>query len=455
MIARKSVRMILSAGILACSFCPLESRSQTLRISAGTQLVNTGSLVLNNTNLVNDGIITHPTPSGNIWMKGNSNTTISGSGATGIYSLVMNKAAGTTVLLQKNISIAGALSMGGGNIDLGNSMTQLSSTAIIQDESENSWITSSGVGEIYQTRMINAPASLNAGNLGVELTSSQNLGLTTIRRGHLVHTDAGGQQSIKRYYKIEPAMNDNLNASFKLYYFDAELNNLAEAGLTIKRKNGNNWDIIGHNTLDAAANTVMANGLSSFTGIYTLTSALTALPLELLAFTAQCKDGKTSLQWITANEENTKHFVVQKSMDGNIWLEAETVPAKENTLQHTYSVMITDNSAGFFRLKMEDKDGRYTFSPVRRISCNENDLIAVGPNPTNGSLNISFQLAKKDEMVLQVHDTRGVLLINKKISAAQGLSVSNLNISNYPAGTYLVRIIGTNGKSETYRIIKK
>jgi hypothetical protein len=65
---------------------------------------------------------------------------------------------------------------------------------------------------------------INPGNLGAFITSAANVGVVTIRRGHVSQSGAGLASSINRYYSITAENNTNLNATLRLKYFDAELN---------------------------------------------------------------------------------------------------------------------------------------------------------------------------------------------------------------------------------------
>jgi hypothetical protein len=81
----------------------------------------------------------------------------------------------------------------------------------------------------------------------VVISSTAKLGATIIRRGHAIQTGIGGtNNSIQRYYDILPTNNNNLKATVRISYFDAELNGLAENNLyQWKTKNNITWDLVG------------------------------------------------------------------------------------------------------------------------------------------------------------------------------------------------------------------
>ena len=90
---------------------------------------------------------------------------------------------------------------------------------------------------------MNAPSGVNIGGLGAWISSAANLGSTTIDRYHSPRTGSGNQ-GISRYYNIEPTNNSGLNATFRFYYDESDLNGIPEANLRLfKSPDGsdNSW----------------------------------------------------------------------------------------------------------------------------------------------------------------------------------------------------------------------
>ncbi len=87
-------------------------------------------------------------------------------------------------------------------------------------------------GYITTTRNINAPNALNVAGFGAVLTSTENFGLTEIRRGHGFYL-VSGDTSVRRYYVIRPDNNNGLNATCSFRYDDTELNGNTVSSLKI------------------------------------------------------------------------------------------------------------------------------------------------------------------------------------------------------------------------------
>lgn len=100
-----------------------------------------------------------------------------------------------------------------------------------------------------------------------------------------------------------------------------------------------------------------------------------ALPVELNTFNGTPKGQNNMLFWITSSENNTSHFNLQKSRDGETWQTISTINASGNSnTQIDYDVVDykVDPIINYYRLQQYDNDGVYeTFGP---ISINNMDL---------------------------------------------------------------------------------
>jgi hypothetical protein len=146
---------------------------------------------------------------------------------------------------------------------LNNHLLDLGSTGMIKGESNHSSITAVRGGAIKITALLNAPRSVNPGNIGVELTSPANLGSTVISRGHVQQTGSDGEISIQRYFEITPAMNTGLDASLRFFYLDGELagNNQNELSLFTSLENGKRWSALVNGNINRGDHSIMENHL--------------------------------------------------------------------------------------------------------------------------------------------------------------------------------------------------
>jgi hypothetical protein len=88
------------------------------------------------------------------------------------------------------------------------------------------------------------------------------------------------------------------------------------------------------------------------------------------------------------------------------------------------------------------------------IAENAASSFGVYPNPTNGLLNIVFNTAA-EEAVIVVTDVAGKVVMTQQINGVQSGSVAGINLSNEAAGIYFVRVqVGTVSSVQKIQVVK-
>jgi hypothetical protein len=93
----------------------------------------------------------------------------------------------------------------------------------------------------------------------------------------------------------------------------------------------------------------------------------------------------------------------------------------------------------YYRLKITSKDGTIRYSGVQIISFSKNIPVTVYPNPANNLLNILMGSFFTRQGTISFLSMDGKLLTQKKIN--NFTRVENIDVSHYPPGQYLLRII--------------
>jgi hypothetical protein len=186
---------------------------------------------------------------------------------------------------------------------------------------------------------------------------------------------------------------------------------------------------------------IIIQGFSERTNVYWNTSS-TALPLELLSFTGKVNDENIVLNWTTRDEVNTDYFIVESSNNGVSYSIDGTVRSMNNpSAIHNYQHQVASSVKGinYFRLKMVDKDGQFTYSNIIAIRLNALTEIKVYPTTTSANLNI---YSAEEDQEVRLYNINGQYI-------QQVLNGQN-DISHLPSGIYVVK---TNDK--TVRIVKQ
>ncbi|MEO6490855.1 MAG: T9SS type A sorting domain-containing protein [Ferruginibacter sp.] len=172
------------------------------------------------------------------------------------------------------------------------------------------------------------------------------------------------------------------------------------------------------------------------------------LPVNDLAFTASAVNKKVQLNWKTESELNNHHFNIERSENANSFIKLGEVGGSGTTsMRHMYS-FIDDfpvNGRSWYRLQQVDVDGYSKYSNIVPVKFGERPTCEISPNPISGSeMNIIFSQSIKGESTIQIHDLKGNEVYNNKFHDISG----NIKVKmNFPAGTYLVKVIGTDIQS--------
>lgn len=104
--------------------------------------------------------------------------------------------------------------------------------------------------------------------------------------------------------------------------------------------------------------------------------------------------GQTAqLQWKTLSEQNSSHFVVERSADGRLFEAVGKVNAAGNSQvasQYGYQQSGLALGTYYYRLRQVDKDGRSTISKVVVLKVSGAATITLYPNPVKSAVSIAL-----------------------------------------------------------------
>jgi len=434
--------------------------SGQLTITPGAQfsIFSDTKLTLQNTDLINNGNFLVATTSP-ISFTGDVSSFIAGDQAVRFFKLEINKTGNQSVSLHKTIGAGSGVLFTAGFLDLNGFNLDLETTGRIDGENNVHRIVGANGGQVLFTTTLNAPSNVNPGNLGAVLSSNQNLGQVTIKRGHQSQEGNGLSPSILRYYEILPANNANLNATLRFNYFDGELNGISEDLLALfSSEDDVNWVNRGFSSRSAPENFVTQTGINSFSR-WTLSNAANS-PLSVLfvLFNAKCEQGSVSLTWKTAQEQNSDRFDLERSVDGTHWSVIGSVPAAGNSSsERSYSFadrnVVVDAQ---YRVAEYDVTGGPHYTSVIRSSCAVTDLFNLWPNPTNDKVIINIKTTFESLATINLFDSKGALIKTKRTNVLPGNNQFTLDMSSLPRGTYLLSAEWSNGRmKEGMQVVKQ
>jgi len=450
----KSKLLVLSSLLFACTV------SGQLTITPGAQfsVFSDTRLTLQNTDLIvnGDALLFSTSP---VSFTGNASSFIGGDQVVRFFKLEINKTGNQSVSLQKAVDIGNGVFFTSGFLNLNGFDLNLETTAHLDGERDDSRIIGPNGGTVVFSTNLNSPTGSNPANLGIIITSDQNLGNVTIKRGHQVQVNnANSGNSILRYYDILPVNNTNLNAILRLNYFDEELNGNNENSLALFKSDDEvNWSNQGFTSKDDNANFVEKTGIGSFSR-WTLFSDNNVLPVRFIAFNASCQGDKVELSWKTAQEQNSSHFNIEKSEDGIRWTAIGNLPAAGNSAsEKSYSFTVNQPvQNSFYRVAEYDLNGRVQYTNVLRPSCNVTDVFNLWPNPSHDIVFVNILSANESQGMIKVFDSKGGLVKVQKAPVSRGNNLISVDMKSIPKGVYSLTVYWDNGQSKkTIQLIKQ
>jgi hypothetical protein len=188
----------------------------------------------------------------------------------------------------------------------------------------------------------------------------------------------------------------------------------------------------------------------------------TVLPVLILSFDASyISSNNVKVAWSTTDEVNASYFEVERSSDNASFIGVAQVTASES-LSPVHSYTIDDqlyNISGntiYYRLRMVDKDGKYTYSKVIALKLGQpENTVAVYPNPVESYTTLSIYSDKPGTGVLRLMDNAGKQLLSRSFTISNGSnSVLVDQLGALPRGIYVIQVM-INNNLYNQKIIKR
>lgn len=167
------------------------------------------------------------------------------------------------------------------------------------------------------------------------------------------------------------------------------------------------------------------------------------LPLKLVSFTVSRGVGlNANLYWQTNDEVNVRNYIIEMSTNGRTFTAIGSETAKGYQYNsYTKTIAIPSNVVLYFRLKIIDVDGRYSYSGIAILKNDKvNDAFGFLNNPVQNELIISLLDESLRNTTATIFNAQGVKV--KTILLQH--DVENVNIKSLSAGIYhLVTLKGS------------
>lgn len=317
---------------------------------------------------------------------------------------------------------------------------------------------------IYGTLEANIPAGTNTFNITANFNDPSNTGDDAIF-GALMFENVAGMSNITNascnncntISSSSVSPNDGNNAVFSIGAASGDRTITAGANQTIvsaSSSSNSNGTYTGYSEQDGLAGAAQyrtvtalsstspftASGAADMFGmlesVFRIT-ATTALPVDLVSFTAEHLEGETYLNWTTGAEINNDRFEVERSTDGLDWEKIGVEYGAGNSVEMIDYKFIDDFAPGgktFYRLKQIDFDGTFAYSKVVIVSSeNINSEIFIYQKGSE----VDF-VSNQEIVAVSIYDMNGRIISSKESLFNKNHTVQ---FENQPPGIYVARFM--------------
>ena len=180
------------------------------------------------------------------------------------------------------------------------------------------------------------------------------------------------------------------------------------------------------------------------------------LPVNLILFTGKISGSSVLLTWETSDEINSKDFEIQSSRDAVNFHSIGNVNANGGA-ENYYFASSHDQSINYYRLKMNDLDGKFDYSKTLFLK-NELSNIDLNILPNliqigqDASVDISLD-ANISQAKIIIYSSQGQHVLNQTVDISKGLLHYNLSTTGFPQGLYYMVLTVDNKKLASSKFV--
>jgi hypothetical protein len=179
----------------------------------------------------------------------------------------------------------------------------------------------------------------------------------------------------------------------------------------------------------------------------------------LLSFTGIQKVNGNELNWELAADCGFSGITIERSNDGKKFnsIEYKTITNASQKIKQTYIDATTANGTVYYRLKLQNANGKYTYSDILIMKTKSNNVngFKVYPNLIESGASITLSAIKTENAELMIVDISGRIMSRQQTRLSQGSNSIQLNDTDrLMAGNYLV-VLTVGNEKMIQKIIKR
>lgn len=176
-------------------------------------------------------------------------------------------------------------------------------------------------------------------------------------------------------------------------------------------------------------------------------------PVTLSSFTASKGKNEVYLNWNTSSEQNTDYFDVESGDNGVTFSKIGTVGSSGNSnteRSYNFTDLRPRNGSNYYRLKMVDKDGAFSYSKVVSVQMQIGNW-KLSPNPATTIVELQGPFSRGEQALIRIVNNNGQEVYRK--TAVSENNKVQINIQKLPAGIYHLQM-NLNGQKHGWSFLK-
>jgi len=167
------------------------------------------------------------------------------------------------------------------------------------------------------------------------------------------------------------------------------------------------------------------------------------LPVSISKFYGENINAQDDLYIDIASSLNTKSIVIERGGNAIDFTALGPLDISKGIVgNHEYTDSSPLKGDNFYRLKVIDNDGKYTYSAVILLK-NSAAHVALYPNPVKDDLGINISGLATDDYAVLLTDIRGRKLYTAQFHITDAGTSLSIPMAKYATGVYLVKIINS------------
>ena len=172
-------------------------------------------------------------------------------------------------------------------------------------------------------------------------------------------------------------------------------------------------------------------------------TAFTLLPVKFISVAATMQAAGVAVVWTVAEEQEVRHYIVERSTDGGAFTPVGTVAYKAATTAINEYRFTDKTPSGLrlqYRIRQTDLDGSSMISkPVAVQTTGPVTALTLYPNPVQASSKIYITAAAAQRVVITVTDVQGRRVTSWKTTVERGRTALHAEtLQQLPSGMYVV-----------------